>query len=116
MASFKTIRHACLTAGLLTLALAGTGLPVAQAGTFTQYTCKLPDGSPAATDGWSPDQAAPFFVQSDDCAQSSGLRTQMQGVGISDGVERSWTWTPAANTQLQEAHIYRALVKSREVV
>src|SRR3954447_1098102 len=103
----STIRSACLAAGLSILALVAFS-PAAEAGTYQQYTCKLPDGTPAGTDGWTPDAVSPFLPQSDDYDQSAGLRTQMQGVGISSGVERAWTWAPAANTTLQEAHLYRA--------
>src|SRR4051794_4698446 len=46
----STIRSACLAAGLSILALVAFS-PAAEAGTYRQYTCKLPDGTPAATDG-----------------------------------------------------------------
>src|SRR4051794_11142164 len=55
----STIRSACLAAGLSILALAAVS-PAAQAGTYRQYTCKLPDGTPAGTDGWTADAATPF--------------------------------------------------------
>src|SRR4051812_17483786 len=101
-------RSACLAAGIAVLAVAGVVPAAAQAGTYKQYSCKLPDGTPAGTDGWVADSRAPFFSQVDDCQQNAGLRIQMQGVGISDGVERSWTWTPGPNTTVQDAHLYRA--------
>jgi len=102
------LRTACVAAGLALVALAGVMPAAADAGTFTIHSCKLPDGSPAATGGWTPDGTSPFLPQIDDCSQGAGLRTQMQGVGISDGVERAWTWTAAPNTVIQEAHVYRA--------
>src|SRR6185503_12154570 len=98
------LRTACVAAGLALVALAGVMPAAADAGTFTIHSCKLPDGSPAATGGWTPDSTSPFLPQIDDCSQGAGLRTQMQGVGISDGVERAWTWTAAPNTVIQEAH------------
>src|SRR4051812_43032778 len=91
----KKLRPACVAAGLALSALAYVMPATADAGTFTIHSCKLPDGSPAATDGWTPDSHSPFLPQVDDCSQGVGLRTQMQGVGISDGVERAWTWTAA---------------------
>ena len=101
------IRSACLAAALVVLALTGLS-PRAYAGDYRVHTCKLPDGSPAATDGWGRDANAPGFTQIDECGQGGGLHTQMQGAGISVGVERAWRWTPAPNTTLQEADLYRA--------
>ena len=101
------LRSACLAAVLVVLALTGLS-PRAYAGDYRVHTCKLPDGSPAATDGWGRDANAPGFTQIDECGQGGGLHTQMQGAGISVGVERAWRWTPAPNTTLQEADLYRA--------
>src|SRR3954463_13578112 len=101
------IRSACLAAALAVLALTGFS-PEAYAGDYRLHTCKLPDGSPAATDGWGHDANAPGFTQIDQCDQSGGLHTQMEGAGISVGVERAWRWTPPTNTTLQDVDLYRA--------
>src|SRR4051812_44200416 len=101
------IRSACLAAAVVVLALTGFS-PEAYAGDYRVHTCKLPDRSPAATDGWTPDTHAPGFTQIDECAQRGGLHTQMEGAGISVGVERAWHWTPAPNTTLREVDLYRA--------
>lgn len=64
---------ATLAAATLTTA---TTAPPAQAN-YTQYTCKLPDGSPAGTDGWVPDEADPRFHQDVLCDVRAGVRTRM---------------------------------------
>src|SRR3954447_25404298 len=101
------IRFACLAAALAVLALTG-GSPQAYAGDYRVHTCKLPDGSPAATDGWAPGAHAPGFTQINECGLGGGLHTQMEGAGVSVGVERAWRWTPAPSTTLQQVDLYRA--------
>jgi hypothetical protein len=98
------------TAGLAPAAvLIALALPSpASAGTYKQYTCKLPDGTPAATDGWVGDAAAAFFQQANDCASGGSLRVAMSGDGLASGASRAWRWTAPADTQLQAADLYRA--------
>ena len=103
----KILRSACLAAGLLTLALAGLS-PAAQAGTYKQYTCKLPDGSPAGTDGWGPQTTIAGFHQADTCVAGESLRTEMLGLGMASGSQRLWRWTAPADTQLQAVQLYRS--------
>src|SRR3954454_19214810 len=100
-------RIACLVAGILAVALAGSSAK-AWAGTYTQYTCKLPDGTPAATDGWVSQTAAFGFAQSDACVAGESLHTQMLGIGMGVGSQRYWRWTAAPNTSVQAVEIRRS--------
>src|SRR3954452_7603756 len=103
----STIRSACLAAGLSILALVAFS-PAAEAGTYKQYTCKLPDGTPAGTDGWAPQTAAAGFQQANTCVAGESLRTQMEGLGMPVGSQRFWRWTAAADTQLQAVEMHRS--------
>lgn len=101
------LRTACIAAGLTTLALAGLS-PAAQAGTYRQYTCKLPDGTPAGTDGWVAQSAAAGFVQADTCIARETLRTQMEGIGMPVNSQRVWRWSAPTDTNLQAVELYRS--------
>ncbi|MEA2319942.1 MAG: hypothetical protein QOD44_4131, partial [Solirubrobacteraceae bacterium] len=96
-----------LAACLLTAALALTSAATADANLYKQYTCKLPSGAPAATDGWATDDAAGSFVYDDDCSRSIALRTTMDPL-VNAGVQRAWTWTAPPGTALHGVEVFRA--------
>jgi hypothetical protein len=105
----RTTRSACLFAALLALML--TALTTnAFAGTYTQYTCKLPDGTPAATDGWTPEESIGGFSQNDGCAAGTDIRSRMESIGLAAKSQRVWRWRAAPNTQLKAFEVYRAFV------
>ena len=71
--------------------------PSAMAGTYDVYSCRLPDGAPAPTDGWSswlshPD--VPWMVQND-CPRAT------------DSCSGSSGWTDAPSTTLAGASMHR---------
>jgi hypothetical protein len=101
-------RPARIVPALLTTVAALALAAPAQAGTYTQYTCKLPDGSPAATDGWAPESAIRGFTQGDSCATGGYLYSQMDGVGVDSNSGRSWTWRTASAVQVTSARVMRA--------
>src|SRR3954454_17044777 len=103
----STIRSACLAAGLSILALVAFS-PAAEAGTYRQYTCKLPDGTPAGTDGWIQQTNAAGFHQGDTCIAGESVHTQMDGIGMPVGSQRLWRWVAPADTQLQAVELYRS--------
>ena len=102
------LRTACVAAGLALVALAGVMPAAADAGTFTIHSCKLPDGSPAATGGWTKQTAAAGFLQADTCVAGESLRTEMEGLGMPVGSQRLWRWAAPADTQLQGVELYRS--------
>jgi hypothetical protein len=86
------------------------GAPPAHAGQYTQYTCKLPDGTPAATDGWVADEASLAFTHDNGCGASLALLTTMSSNGVGVGNPRGWTWTAPDSTSLVGLDLYRSLV------
>ncbi|MGZ6644758.1 MAG: hypothetical protein ACXVFT_23390, partial [Solirubrobacteraceae bacterium] len=94
---------------LAALALLGALSPTAaSAGTFKEYTCKLPDGSVADTDGWAPDASAAFFQQQNDCPTGGALSIVMSGAGLPADGKRYWHWTAPTGLRLQAIEIQRA--------
>jgi hypothetical protein len=104
----KKLRPACVAAGFALVALVGVMPAAADAGTFTIHSCKLPDGSPAATGGWTKQTAAAGFHQADTCVAGESLRTEMEGLGMPVGSQRLWRWAAATDTQLQAVELYRS--------
>jgi hypothetical protein len=84
------------------------GAPPAHAGQYTQYTCKLPDGTPAATDGWVADEPRLGFSAANTCAGDGGLALDMTP-GVPTGQAMRWRWTPPADASLTAMKIYRAI-------
>jgi hypothetical protein len=101
-------RPARFVLALLTMSASLAVAAPVQAGTYTQYTCRLPDGGIAATDGWEPEHARPGFLQGNYCANAGVINTQMSGGGISTGSGRSWTWRAPTGTQVESARLSRA--------
>jgi hypothetical protein len=100
-------RSACLMAVLVVLALTGFS-PQAYAGDYRVHTCKLPDGSPAATDGWGPQTDILGFHLANTCSAGETMRTEMAGLGMGVGSQRVWRWAAPANTSLQAMELYRS--------
>lgn len=51
----------------------------AEAGEYRVYSCKLPDGRPAAADGWAPAGNAPYAWFDDGCHSGGALRAGLAG-------------------------------------
>lgn len=64
---------------ILTVAVVICAAP-AQAREYVVHSCKLPNGQPAATDGWSTNGAAPYMWFDDACAYGGGLTAGLAGV------------------------------------
>jgi hypothetical protein len=80
----------------------------AHAGEYTQYTCRLPSGDPAATDGWRADGAAMGFVMEEDCAGAGGMHTDVEHLAYPEPVTAGWSWSVAAPIRLVGGTVYRA--------
>jgi hypothetical protein len=96
---------AALAAAALTAVLA----PTAQAGTMTTHTCRLPDGRPAATTGWSGFSADALWELRDTCATAGHLAMTPKGPGhSSDEAPAILQYTPAPDTVLHGVSVQRA--------
>ncbi len=99
-------------AAVVILSAAGPlGLPaVAEAGSYTVYTCRLPSSQAAATDGWVPDSSSPGIRVTDSCGSGGYLGAEMDAVGFPDTMRRGWRWSAAAGTALREMTLWRTYV------
>lgn len=67
---------------LLTLVLLACAFPVgasASANDYVVYSCRLPDGRPAAVDGWAPTGYAPYVWFDNGCQGGGALRAGLAG-------------------------------------
>lgn len=92
-------------AAVVALAIAA---PSAEAGEYRQHTCKLPDGSPAATDGWGTDPTSAGFSATELCASHASLRLDMQR-GLAAPQAHVWRWRAPLGTKLSALKLYRSL-------
>jgi len=90
-------------------ALAAVLAAPAQAGTMTTYTCRTPDGQRASTAGWTNVLDNPSWDVSNHCAAGGTLKIEAKGGGhSSDEAQEGMRFTPAPNTTLHGAELYRA--------
>jgi hypothetical protein len=75
----------------------------AHAGTYDVYSCRLPDGSPAETDGWAPFGA----VAHDTCWDSGGLGAELPNTALMWNVVSGWRFSAPAHTRITAFTIYR---------
>ena len=97
---------AAILAGLCVLALAGS----ARAGEYHVYSCRMPDGEVAPTDGWSGATSGSGVLTEDKCATGGALLA-----GLSDGetheVEAdrsSWIFSVPTGANIVSAKLWRA--------
>lgn len=95
-----------MLAGLCVLALVGS----ARAGDFHVYSCRMPNGEVAPTDGWSETTSGAGVLTEDKCATGGALLA-----GLSDGetheVEAdrsSWIFSAPTGTNIVSARLWRA--------
>src|SRR5262245_28942155 len=66
----------------------------AQAGTYDVYSCRLPNGSPAPTNGWTPfatpADLGPVGTATDDCDHGGSLIASLPSVVLA-GMDAGWT-------------------------
>lgn len=80
----------------------------ADAGSYTVYTCRLPDGTgPAPTDGWIPEGERVGLRLVNSCPSQGTLSAEMDAVGFGDTVRGSWRWSASPGTLLREMVIWR---------
>jgi len=94
-----------MLAGLCALALVGS----ARAGDFHVYSCRMPNGDVAPTDGWSGSATGAFVYAEDKCAKGGAL-TAALGDGVEHEAADVATWTLDVPTEetLVGAKLWRA--------
>jgi hypothetical protein len=82
----------------------------AQAGDFHVYSCRMPNGEVAPTDGWSASASGAFVYAEDKCAKGGALTA-----ALGDGVEHAsntdiatWAFSPPTSEALTRATLWRA--------
>ena len=93
-----------LVCAAVSLALA----PPAKAGTYTVFTCRLPSGASAPTDGWRVENDVPGLRHSDSCASGGYLRSSMEENGFPEGTRGGWAWTGPAAAALRSVTLWRS--------
>lgn len=86
--------------GVVALTLAGSSPEIAAptqavAGTYHVYSCALPNGSPAPTDGWSGSITGPFMNPVNSCAEGGALAAVING-SPTQPVNGAATWAFSA--------------------
>jgi hypothetical protein len=96
---------------VLALTCAGAGgVAGARAGEYHVYSCRMPNGEVAPTDGWSASATGVAVYAEDKCAKGGALVAAL-GDGVSHGVgtdTATWTFTPPSGETLSEASLWRA--------
>jgi hypothetical protein len=100
---------------IVTLALAvscagALGAGSARAGEYHVYSCRMPDGSVAPTDGWSGSASGVAVHAEDTCAKGGALVAELgEGFGHPVGSDiATWTLGVPAGTALAQASLWRA--------
>lgn len=106
-------KHALATALILTLAAGLARPPVAWAGRYHVYSCRMPDGESAPADGWhgelSPEHKSDDYV--DDTCGSGGALVAALGDETThiSGIDRAtWTFQTPEGESLVGATLWRA--------
>jgi hypothetical protein len=101
-----------MRSGLLVVAVLVSLLVVApaRAGTYDVYSCRLPDGSPAPTNGWVPFASAPpelgVSMTANSCGSAGGLRASLSSF-VPAGVEVGWKFTSPPATTIDGFELFR---------
>lgn len=86
--------------------------PSAMAGTYDVYSCRLPDGAPAPTDGWSSwlsHPEVPWMVQND-CPAGDGLLLRFIGMDGRAIYDFGWGFDAPLHTLIDSIEIQRRYV------
>lgn len=90
------------------LAMSSAG--AAQAGEYHVYSCRMPSGEAAPTDGWSETKSGVSASTNDTCASGGALLAAL-GEGATHEVEAdhaTWTFSAPAGTAISAARLWRA--------
>ncbi len=92
------------------ICLAAPSAGVAGAGEYHVYSCRMPNGEAAPTDGWSGSATGVSVHAEDTCAKGGALIAEL-GEGVSHGVgtdDATWTFGPPSGETVSKANIWRA--------
>lgn len=95
---------------VLALSVAAIVAPVkAVAGSYHVYSCALPNGRPAPTEGWSGSITGPFMGPVNTCAEGGSLAALIDG-SPSQPVDAAatWTFTAPGFATIKEAVLWRS--------
>ena len=82
----------------------------ASAGTYDVYGCRLPDGSPAATDGWSSTATQDGTYAWNDCARRGGLTAGLDpAVQVANRTYAAWSFDAPSDTTISAYSIQRTV-------
>ncbi len=95
-----------MLAGLCMLALVGS----ARAGDFHVYSCRMPNGEVAPTDGWSGSANGVAVVAEDKCVKDGALIAALDaGVSHPVGTDiATWTFSVPTGERVSKANLWRA--------
>lgn len=103
-----------LALGMVVLALAWSTAAIvapvkAAAGSYHVYSCALPNGRPAPTEGWSGSITGPFMGPVNTCAEGGSLAALIDG-SPSQPVDAAatWTFTAPGFATIKEAVLWRS--------
>lgn len=101
---------ASVITALIAVCLGPVGLASATAGEYHVYSCRMPNGEVAPTDGWSGSATGVSVHAEDKCAKGGALVAEL-GEGVSHPVGTdmaTWTFSPPAGESLNKASLWRA--------
>lgn len=102
----ERILKTCLAAALLFLLAAAPSL----AGRYHVYSCRMPDGEVAPTDGWSGSHTGTFTYANDTCPTGGSLTAALgdQATRTANTDIATWAFTAPAGETLAGATLWRA--------
>ncbi len=102
----ERILKTCLVTALLLLATS----TASQAGRYHVYSCRMPDGEVAPTDGWSGSKTGTFSYATDTCETGGALVAALgdQGTRSANTDIATWTFSAPAGERLASGTLWRA--------
>ena len=96
--------------GMVVCGLAMSSPAVARAGEYHVYSCRMPNGEAAPTDGWSGSATGASVHAEDTCAKGGALIAEL-GEGVSHVVgtdDATWTFSSPSGEVVSKANVWRA--------
>ncbi len=99
-----------LLVALGAICLVAPGVGIASAGEYHVYSCRMPNGEAAPTDGWSGSATGAAVHAEDTCAKGGALIAEL-GEGVSHVVgtdDATWTFSAPSATTFSKVNVWRA--------
>jgi hypothetical protein len=81
--------------------------PVSEAGTYDVYSCRLPDGAPAAATGWSQFGTDPAYA-ANGCANGGAMSASLHLATLPAPLQAGWRFQAPADTTIEGVAVRRA--------